>query len=248
MADKATPIDLSVLILTRNERENLGFLVGRVRDIVDDLRLEAEFVIVDDSVDGTSDVARALGCKVVAQEGRGYGNAFRQGLAATQGEFTLAIDADHSHEPKFLYDMWSLRDSADLVIGSRYVPGGSAEMPASRRVLSKILNVVFARVLTLPLRDLSSGYRLYRRAVIDAVMPLRGRDFDILEEILVKAYCEGFRIREVPIHYRPRNQGRSNAKAVKFAFSYLRTHGSMWRLRNAGTRVRIPDENGRGRA
>lgn len=233
-AEVARP-DLSILILTRNEQQNVSQLVPKVWKIVAEVGIEAEIVIVDDSSDDTGKTATGLGCRVVRQRGGAYGEAFRQGLESVQGDYVLTIDADHSHEPEFLHHMWALRSSAEVLIGSRYVPAGSAEMPLSRRVLSQILNRVFGSALSLPYRDLSSGYRLYKREVLESVVPLTGRDFDVLQEVLVKAYCNGWRIAEVPIRYRPRNQGRSNAKAVKFARSYLKTLKSLWRLRNGAT-------------
>jgi SAM-dependent methyltransferase len=108
-------------------------------------------------------------------------------------------------------------------------------MPVVRRILSRILNHVFAAVLAMPYRDLSSGFRLYHSRVLRSAAHLAGRDFDAQEELLVRAYCEGWRIREVPIRYRPRHAGRSNARALRFAFSYLRTLRSLWALRNSAS-------------
>ena len=228
-----TRMDLTVLLLTRNEAENLRLLVPSLREVVASLRVQYEIVIVDDSDDATAQVARELGCVVLAQEHVGYGAAFRQGLNAARGDFVLTIDADHSHPPQFLRQMWACRERVDIVIAARYVPGGRATMSLSRTILSRVLNWTFARVLTLSLSDLSSGYRLYRRAIIASLLPLRGKDFDVLEEILVKAWCAGYRIQEVAFEYRPRHAGRSNARALKFARSYLGTLGALWALRNS---------------
>jgi dolichol-phosphate mannosyltransferase len=225
-------LDLTLLVLTRNEEENVRLLVPSLREIVESLRVRYEIVIVDASSDATADVARQLGCVVVAQERPGYGAAFRQGLGAARGAYVLTIDADHSHPPQFLRQMWACRDQADIVIASRYVPGGRAQMSLSRTILSRLLNWTFARLLALSLSDLSSGYRLYRRAILGPLLPLHGKDFDILEEILVKAWCAGYRIQEVAFEYRPRHAGRSNAQALKFAVSYLGTLGALWALRN----------------
>lgn len=226
-------MDLTLLLLTRNEAENVRLLVPSLREVVASLGVPYEIVIVDDSDDATAEVAHELGCVVLAQEQAGYGAAFRQGLNAARGAFVLTIDADHSHPPQFLRQMWACRGQADIVIASRYVPGGRAEMSLSRTILSRVLNWTFARLLALPLSDLSSGYRLYRRAIIESLLPLHGRDFDILEEILVKAWCAGYRIQEVAFEYRPRHAGRSNARALKFASSYLGTLGALWALRNS---------------
>jgi len=83
------------------------------------------------------------------------------------------MDADLSHPPTFVADLWAHRDEAEVLVASRYVPGGAATMPLLRALLSRILNRVFARGLGVPLEDLSSGFRLYRTSVLDmwAVTP-----------------------------------------------------------------------------
>ena len=227
--------ELSVVILTKNESENLHSLVPSLRKVIESLHVRAEILVVDDSSDDTLEVARQLGCRAVRQESPGYGNALRQALTTAEGEYVLAIDADYSHEPEFLYHMWVARRSADVVIGSRYVAAGRAEMPFARRVLSTFLNRVFGSILGLRYKDMSSGFRLYNARALESVSVLVGRDFDALVELLVRIHCEGWRIREVPISYRPRNAGRSNAKAIRFALSYLRTLRSLWGLRNSAS-------------
>ncbi|MGH7897678.1 MAG: glycosyltransferase [Candidatus Binatia bacterium] len=225
--------DLSVVLLTKNESENLRSLVPRIQKMIETLGVRGEIVVVDDSDDDTLEVARRLNCRAQPQQGAGYGDALNQGLAAARGDYVVTIDADYSHEPEFLYHMWAARTTADVVIGSRYVLAGRAEMPIIRRLLSLILNRVFAVVLALPYRDLSSGFRLYNSRVFKSVRSLVSRDFDALEELLVIAYCDGWRIREIPIRYRPRHAGRSNVRALKFAVSYARTLPRLWRLRNS---------------
>jgi dolichol-phosphate mannosyltransferase len=102
-----------------------------------------------------------------------------------------------------------------------------------RRVLSLILNKTYGRVLSLPLRDLSSGFRMYRSSSL-GTLDLQARDFDVLEEILVKIYVSGGRIKEVPFHYRARNSGKSHAKLVRFGWAFSKTLLRMWRLRRQG--------------
>jgi ubiquinone/menaquinone biosynthesis C-methylase UbiE len=142
------------------------------------------------------------------------------------------MDADLSHSPKFVKDVFGRRHEADLIIASRYVSGGDYQMPLSRAILSRVLNQVFARGLSLGFKDLSSGFRLYKAAVLRS-FPIESSDFAILEEILVKAYCEGWRIREVPFSYHPRHRGRSNARILALGVSYLRAFFELRRLRSS---------------
>jgi SAM-dependent methyltransferase len=144
----------------------------------------------------------------------------------------LTLDADLSHEPDFIIKLWRERDHADIVIASRYVKGGAAYMPLRRKLLSRLLNRFFALGLSLPVRDLSSGFRLYRANVL-ADLCLEGRNFDILEETLVKAYSAGWRVVEIPFTYYPRDAGSSHARVVAFGLDLLRAFARLWRLRNS---------------
>lgn len=214
---------LSVLILTRNEAENLEALLPEVAAVLGGANVSFEVVIVDaDSPDGTADVARRLGARVVAQREPGYANALRQGIAECTGDYVLTLDADMSHGPDFIVDLLGAREEAEIVIASRYVEGGGADMPAGRRVLSFVLNRVFATALGLRIEDLSSGFRLYRRSALAELAP-EGAHFDVLPEIVALARFRGHRVREIPFHYRPREAGVSKARVLEFAPSYVRT-------------------------
>ena len=105
-------------------------------------------------------------------------------------------------------------------------------MSRSRLLLSRLLNVVFARGLALPVRDLSSGFRIYPAADARELRATAG-DFDILIELLVRAYKSGWRIVEVPFDYAPRRSGSSKARVFRLGRAYIRTFARLWRLRNA---------------
>ena len=226
-------VDLTVLIPVLNERDNLTALLPRLRHVLAQLGCTCEVVVVDGgSSDGTADAARQLGARVLVQRGPGYGGALREGFAGAQGEYVLTLDADLSHDPDFIVKLWRGRASADVVIASRYVKGGVAYMPLNRKLLSRVLNRFFALGLGLPVRDLSSGFRLYRARVLDGLQ-LQGRNFDVLEEILVKAYAEGWRVIELPFTYYPRDRGSSHARVIRFGIDLLRAFARLWRLRSS---------------
>ena len=103
-------------------------------------------------------------------------------------------------------------------------------MELGRRVLSKILNRTYSGLLNLKLRDVSSGFRMYNREVLSG-LTLHARDFDVLEEILVKIHIRGGRIKEVPFYYQARNSGQSHAKLIKFGWAFSKTLWRMGRLR-----------------
>jgi dolichol-phosphate mannosyltransferase len=226
-------LDLSVIIPAHNEGPNLRVLLPQLRALLDGLGITSEvLVVVRDVDDETAEaVGNGLGT-VVRQREPGYGGALRTGFSQAAGRYVLTMDADLSHPPSFAADLWRRRDEAEVLIASRYVEGGSARMPLVRALLSRVLNRFFALGLGVPLRDLSSGFRLYRRGALD----LRGvtaRDFDVLPEIVVRAYTEGFRVREIPFRYEPRVHGSSNARILPFGLAYARTFHTLWSLRNS---------------
>ena len=226
-------MQLSIVVPALNERDNVAKLIPALRAAIPDGITDYEVIVVDGhSHDGTPRVAEELGARVVTQNRPGYGGALQDGFAQARGEYILTLDADLSHSPSFLPAMWSARSEAEVIIASRYVPGGAADMPWFRRVLSRILNVVFTRSLSLSVRDVSSGFRLYKAAVLHA-MPLQSTHFDVLEEILIQAQAQGWRITEVPFQYEARRSGKSHAKLLKFGWAYLKTLLRMWRLRNS---------------
>jgi glycosyltransferase involved in cell wall biosynthesis len=226
-------MNLSIVIPALNEAGNLGMLLPVARDMAAKLAENHEVIVVDGgSTDGTADTAAKLGAQVVRQTEPGYGGALKAGFAAAQGDYVATMDADFSHRPEFLRRMWNMRDRAEVVIASRYVEGGRADMPWSRLVLSRILNGFFSRGLSLPCRDMSSGFRMYKRNALQDIT-IQSRDFEVLEEILIKLYAEGYQVIEVPFYYCPRREGRSHAKLIKFGLRMLRTFFRMWSLRNS---------------
>ena len=225
--------DLSVVVPVLNERENVELLLPRTASVLAALGCSYELVVVDGgSTDGTTAAAAAGGARVIRQTLPGYGGALREGLAAASGAYILTLDADLSHDPDFIGKLWRARLRADVVIASRYVRGGVAYMPRHRLILSRILNGFFARGLGLPIRDLSSGFRLYRAAAVHELV-LEGTNFEVLEEILVKAYAAGWRLLEIPFTYYPRERGSSHARIVAFGMDLLRAFLRLWKLRNS---------------
>ncbi len=225
--------DISVLIPALNEGPNLAILLPWLRRILEELDISYEVIVVTTESDyGTIEAAIAAGARTLFQVSKGYGGALIDGVRASRGEYILTLDADLSHRPDFVREMWHARNAAEITIASRYVPGGTATMPKYRLYLSRVLNLVFRRGLSMPVRDLSSGFRLYRRSVF-APDTLKGRDFDLLEEILVKAFCEGWRVQEIPFNYMPREHGSSSARLSRLGKAYLRSFWGLWKLRNS---------------
>lgn len=226
-------IELSVVIPAWNEADNLARLLPQMHKVLTDLGRVYEIIVVDNhSADGTEGVCTAAGAVLVQQAERGYGGALWSGFRRAQGEYILTMDADLSHTPDFVPSIWNHRAEAEVIIASRYVAGGTTDMPRYRHVLSIILNFVYTRLLSLSVKDISSGFRLYRTAILRD-LALQSNDFDALEEILIKCYARGYRIAEIPFRYVPRDQGKSKVKLLRFGMAYLKTLMRMWKLRNS---------------
>jgi SAM-dependent methyltransferase len=144
----------------------------------------------------------------------------------------LTLDADLSHEPDFVSKMWRARDRGDIVIASRYTRGGVAYTSFIRRATSWFLNLALRRMLSMPVRDMSSGFRLYRRETLED-LHLTSKNFEVQEEVLVRAYAKGFSVVEVPFTYFPRGAGRSHAKLLRFGMDIARSAFELWKLRNS---------------
>src|SRR5437667_1978275 len=162
--DSGEHLDLAVVIPAWNERENIELLLPALKEMIADLGLTTEIIVADGgSRDGTAEAAQRRGARVVVQKEPGYGSALIAGFAATSAPYVVTMDADLSHRPVFLEEFWRRRNEAAVLIASRYVEGGRADMGLVRRLLSHLLNRTFRRALSLRLRDLSSGFRMYHR-------------------------------------------------------------------------------------
>jgi SAM-dependent methyltransferase len=176
--------------------------------------------------------AEPFGAMVVAAKGAGYGEILRAGLSAATGSYVVTMDADFSHRPGYVRTMWHHRHRAEVLIGSRYVRRAYAEMPPARRILSRLLNLLYRTALALPYRDLSSGFRMYRADVLRDIGLPEAQGLDVLPEMTVKAYCQGWRIAEIPFWY----QGArpfTRMRMVRLGLGYLATLGRAFALRNS---------------
>ena len=227
-------MDISVILPVLNEGGNLGDLLRRLREILERQGLSYEFVVVDGgSRDDTRAVAAAQGARVLDEDFPGYAGALLTGFRNARGDYLLTLDADLSHEPAFVTRMWQARNLADIVIASRYVRGGVAYTSFGRRALSRLLNVVLRRMLSVPVRDLSSGYRLYRREVLEQLNiggpQLRGARRDPGQGVLPRASVS----RRCHLPTSRAIGGVSHARLVRFGLDLAKSSFKLWKLRNS---------------
>lgn len=225
--------ELSVVIPAKHELDNLRVMLPDLKRRLESLGIAHQIIVVTSRPDPAAEPSLdRLGARVIVQRERGYGAALLAGFAAADTEYVLTMDGDLSHPPEFIERLWKRRHDAELTVASRYIQGGSADMPLGRYILSRALNSAFSRGLSLIVRDMSSGFRLYRAELVRD-LDVRARDFDLLQEILLRAHAEGWRVQEIPFDYKPRRHGSSNARVFRFGLAYARTFWSLWKLRNS---------------
>lgn len=207
-----------IVVPTYNESGNISELIGKIFTNVPNVHL---LVVDDDSPDRTADLVEKIAMnrpalKLIRRKGeRGLGGALTAGIEyGLDNGFDVigTMDADLSHDPAYLVPMIELLASHDVVIGSRYVrDGGTVNWGIHRVVLSWFANRFAAGLLRIPARDITSGYRLYRRIALEWIRTteIKSSGYSFLGELLYRAHRGGARIAEYPIIFHDRTKGAS---------------------------------------
>ena len=232
-----TPKRALVIVPTYNERENLPVLVAQLMQ-----QPNVSVMVVDDqSPDDTGAVAEALArehpgrIEVMHRTGaRGLGRSYIDGMQTllarpVEVDVICQMDADLSHDPRHLPALIAATDRADIVIGSRYVPGGEiVNWPKRRRMLSRFANSYIRLVTRLRARDCTSGYRCWRREALASIQlrNFTSEGYSFLVEMLYAAAAARLRFAEVPITFVERRLGESKLSKAVLIESAL----TPWRL------------------
>ena len=235
---------MSLLIVTPtyNESENLPVFLEQVFAVVP----QAHVLVVDDnSPDGTGELAEAMAASderihVMHRPGKlgigsAYLDAFRWALARDY-EVVFEMDTDLSHDPRYLPDfLAALERGADIVIGSRNVKGGGVQgWGPGRHILSKGGSLYSRLILSLKVRDLTSGYKAFRRSVLVSLdlAQVRSEGYSFQIELTYRALQQGFKVEEIPILFVDRRAGKSKMSRAIFFEAILR----VWQLRLTGAK------------
>lgn len=229
--------ELSVVLPAYEEAANLDQLIPALKAALTPLGILHEIVVVDSAEprDATPEVCARHGVVHVARrDGATYGHAIRTAQQAARGRYLILMDADGSHGPSFVRRLWEERDTADLLIASRYVRGGQTENPVILIFMSMVVNYVFRICLGLRCADVSNSFRLYRGDEFRA-LELKCDNFDIVEEILIKLSFSrpGYTIRELPFTFEKRKAGKTKRRLVLFAIGYAHTLARLYRFKRA---------------
>jgi len=242
-------VKITVVLPTYNEAENLPKLVSALFSLPLDLSL---LVVDDNSPDGTGQLANDLSKEypgriaVLLRAGKlGLKSAYLEGFAKafeTGSDIVVQMDADFSHDPAVLVEMAHCIETCDVVIGSRYVKGGSLakRWPFWRKALSAFGNTYARTILGFPLHDVTTGYRMWKRNALQGI-PLdriRSSGYVFLVEMAYIAYLMGFDIKEVPIHFSDRRWGKSKMSLKIQLEAAVRVWDVRWHYRDLRNRSR----------
>ena len=213
---------LVVCVPTYDERENLEPLVRALGEVLAGLGSDGRVLVIDDaSPDGTGELADRLAgeldfLEVLHRERKeGLGPAYVAGFEralATGAELVATMDCDFSHDPNGLPRLVEAASRADVAIGSRYVPGGATEnWGALRRLVSRGGSLYARAILGIAVRDPTSGFKVYRRDVLEAIRPatIESRGYAFQIETVYRALRASFTVKEVPIRFSDRTEGGS---------------------------------------
>jgi dolichol-phosphate mannosyltransferase len=212
-----------IVMPTYNEAANVAAIVRAAgSELESSLSGDFRVLVVDDnSPDGTGELADSLAAElewveVLHRPGKGgLGHAYRAGFAhamSAGAELLIEMDADFSHDPQYLPDLINAAGDADLVLGSRYIPGGGVyNWGLLRRAVSRGGGLYARTVLGVPIRDLTGGFKCIRREVLEAIEleTIRADGYGFQIEVTYRALRAGFKVVEVPIVFADRQEGAS---------------------------------------
>ena len=176
-------------------------------------------------MDGAKKVCEENGVVYVNRSGgNNYGDAIRTGIRLANGKYTIFMDADGSHTPEFIKNLYDNKDGQDVVVASRYVDGGNTENSKMLIFMSLVVNVMYSLVLNIKCKDISNSFKLYKTEDLKG-LNLNCDNFDIVEEILFKLKKKkgALKIKEIPFLFKKRMFGSTKRNLFLFIFSYFIT-------------------------
>lgn len=220
-------LDLSIILPAYLEEENLRLLLPRINKNASSITPNFEILVVDTEkpLDGTHDACIVNNVKYLNRKGQNtYGAAVRSGISEAKGKKIIFMDADGSHHPEFIKELYFFKDVADVVVASRYIEGGRTENSRYLIIMSQIVNFGYSFILQINCKDISNSFKLYDGDSLRKIS-LKCENFDIVEEILYKISKQhkNLVIKEIPFTFKQRMFGQSKRNLIKFVVTYVIT-------------------------
>lgn len=213
---------ISIVLPTKNEPLVYKLIEG-IKSVMNRYGRSYEIIAIDDSDDSTYEILNSAGVIVIKQKSKGLGGALIEGLKIAKGDYSITMDADFSHDPKYIPKLVERSaEGFELVIGSRREPGGKIiGWSLDRKIISFMANFIGKHLAGIKASDVTSGFRLYSKEVIKKVdfRKIKSKGYAFQLEVLAEVKQRGFRIGSIPILFINRKQGTSKlSRNESFAF------------------------------
>lgn len=222
-------MDLSIVVPSYKELENLQVLLPQLNfELINNSEINYEILVIDtvEVCEETNiECSKYNNVKYINRSPTNtYGDAVRTGINKSQGAFVIFMDADGSHTPSFINNLYNERNNADIVIASRYIEGGKTDNGVILIFMSFIVNKLYSLVLNLNVKDVSNSFKLYKSSNLKN-LSLECANFDIVEEILYKCKINypAIKIIELPYTFKKRMYGQTKRNLIIFIFTFTLT-------------------------
>lgn len=241
--------ELSIVIPTYNEKENIGILIKAIVNAL--MSLSIEIVVVDDSSpDGTGKVVEALAKDglpvrlITRNKKEGIGAALRSGYQACSSPLIASSDADLSFNPDDLMRLYnSVKSGYDFVVGTRHSTGSFYETPNQtiwiKHLVSFLGNKVLRGLTGIPIDDFTGNFRMFKKGVWDAI-DTHDTTNSLLFEMILKSYVKGYKVGQIPVTFHDRRHGKSKLRLSFEVFKFFKKLvGYLWKYRSELLRRRM---------
>lgn len=220
--------NLSIIIPAYLEEENLRIILPRINSVLQMINDgENEVLVVDtkEVMDNTKKVCEENNVTYINRVGgNNYGDAVRTGIQRANSVYTIFMDADGSHDPEFIKNLYNNKEAQDVVIASRYAEGGNTDNSKMLILMSLIVNKLYSLILNIKCKDISNSFKLYKTADLKD-LKLNCNNFDIVEEIIFKLKKKKgtLKIKELPFLFKKRMFGTTKRNLFLFILTYIVT-------------------------
>lgn len=219
--------ELGVVIPAYLEEENLKVILPNIVSVLKKINIDFEVLVIDteEAKDNTKKICEDNDVVYINRTGgNNYGDAVRTGIKQANGKYIIFMDADGSHDPEFVKNLYENKENYDVVVASRYVEGGNTENSKMLIFMSFVVNAMYSLVLNIKCKDISNSFKLYIADDLKG-LKLKCNNFDIVEEIIFKLKKKkgNLKIKEIPFIFKKRMFGNTKRNLFLFILTYFVT-------------------------